>query len=255
MRSKEAREKAQALSIFETIEDSSYLQDLLVIAISDSQKTFFIDKLLVALPQAFAGYSKPPPGLFHIMTGWFGKFKGSSSQFIAMAAACKQRHDHFIAHRHKKVDFINRIGLNWSPATRDHFIANTRTFFLTKLSTPYPIVQQWICETDSINSKWADYLQNDPKAQPDRRRPRLPIFHMNPAKLQLDIETDKNALVYDRNSGELIMLVIRNFCSEPNLLSHIDDVIKQAVDYRRSMRVCHFNQFLMLYNNNLLLLA
>ena len=162
MRSNEAKQKALAFSIFETIENSPNLQDLLVIATSDTKKALFINNLLITLPDAFAGHSKSKShsNLFNIMTGWFGTFNGST-QFIAMEAAIKQRQDHFIAHRHKKVNFTRTIGLNWSPATRDQFIAATRTFFLLKLETPYPIVKHWICETDSIEGKWSDYLQND----------------------------------------------------------------------------------------------
>ena len=62
---------------------------------------------------------------------------------------------------------------------------------------------------------------------------------MDLTKLQLDIKSDKNALVYDGESGELVLLVIWNFCNEPNLLSHIDEVITQTVDCRRSIRVYH----------------
>ena len=143
MRSNESKQKALAFSIFETIENSPNLQDLLVIATSDTKKAFFINNLLIALPDAFAGHSHPKSkshsDLFNIMTAWFGTFNGST-QFIAMEAVIKQRQDHFIAHCHKKIDFTCTIGLNWSPATRDQFIAATRTFFLPKLETPYPIV-------------------------------------------------------------------------------------------------------------------
>jgi hypothetical protein len=236
MRSQEARQKAEALTIFETIQNNSYLQDLLVIATSDSQKAFFIKQLLIVIPDAFNGRSESSPGLFDIMTVWFGKFKGYG-QFTAIDAALKQRQDHFLVHRHKKIDFIQRIGLNWSPATRDTFFANIKSFHLSKLQTPYPIVQHRICESNAIDSKWRDYLQNDPRAQPDKRQKRIPIFRMDPTKLQLDIEADENALVYDQSTGDLILLVLREFSNDHDLLSHIDDVIKQAVYARKSMRV------------------
>jgi hypothetical protein len=231
-----AKQKAQAFTIFEAIQNNSYLQDILVITTSDSQKNFFINQLLIVVPDAFTGHSASPPDLFNLMATWFGRFNGSSRS-SAMDTALKQRRDYFITHRHKKVDFINRIGLNWSPIKRDMFFTTIKSFFLPKLETPYPVVKHWICESDAIDSKWRDYLQNDLRAQPDRRRPRLPIFRMDPTKLQLDIKSDESALVYDHSTGNLILLVLRQFGNDPNLLSHIDGVIKQSVDYRRSIRV------------------
>ena len=98
----DARQKELALPIFQAIQDSSYLQDILVIATSDAQKTFFISKLLTAVPDAFAGHSEPPSGLFDIMTVWFGKYKDSSPQFSAMENALQHRKNYFTIRRHKK---------------------------------------------------------------------------------------------------------------------------------------------------------
>ena len=122
MRYTDARQKELALPIFQAIQDSSYLQDILVIATSDAQKTFFISKLLTAVPDAFAGRSEPPSGLFDIMTVWFGKYKDSSPQFSAMEDALQQRKNYFTIWQHKKIDFICRIGLDWTPDTRDTFL-------------------------------------------------------------------------------------------------------------------------------------
>ena len=234
MRSQEASQKAKAFTIFETVQNSPYLQDILVIATSDSQKTFFINKLLGALPDAFTGRTEAPPDLFNIMTIWFGKYKDAPSRFSAMDDALKQRQDYFLTHRHKKVDFIRRIGLNWSPATRDEFLKTINTFKISKLETPYPAVKHWMCESDSIDNKWRDYLQKDPRAQPDRRLPRLPIIRVDPAKLQLDIQINESALVYDTESGELVLLVLRNFCGDADLLSHIDDIITAVCIYNET---------------------
>ena len=98
-----------------------------------------------------------------------------------------------------------------------------------------------MCELDAINQKWRDYLKYDPRAQPDRRRKRQSIFRTDPSKLSLDIEADQSAVVYDVQTGELIMLVLRDFCTDPDLLSHIEGVIKQAVECRKSIRVSHFS--------------
>jgi hypothetical protein len=237
--STQAKQVDQAHAIFQVVQESPYLQDLIFRATSDVQKTFFINKLLLALPAAFAGQDASHSDLFGIMTTWSGKY--NSPQFSAMDEALQQRKAYFTGKRHEKREFISRIGLGWLTTTRYVFLQTTRTAFLSELDTPYPLARHWICETDEIDAKWHSYLYDDPRSQPDRRRPRIPISLLDPAKLQLDIKADENALIYDRNTGELVLVVIRNFCQDRNLLVHIDEVIKQSVDCRKSIRVCKSN--------------
>lgn len=242
MPSQAARQKAKATIIFQTIEDSSALQDILTASTTDNQKKFFISQLLITLPNAFSDCTKTPPELFDILTIWFGKVKDASLRFAAVATALKARKQYFVDHRNMKLDFVHRIGLNWSPATRDFFFKGMRTVLLPKLATPYPVRKQWICESDAIDEKWRSYLKHDPRAQPDKRRPRQPIFRIDSSCLSLDIGADQSAIVYDASTGELIMLVIRDFCSDPDLLSYIEGIIKQAVECRKSIRVSQFNK-------------
>jgi hypothetical protein len=245
MPSQATRQKAQAAIIFQTIEESSSLQDILTAATTVNQKKFFISQLLIALPNAFSDRTETPPHqLFDILTIWFGKFKDASLSFAAVASALKARKQYFIDNRNLKLDFVHRIGLNWSPATRDFFFKGMRTVVLPKLRTPYPVIKQWMCESDVIDEKWRYYLKYDPRAQPDKRRPRQPIFRVNPSHLSLDITSDQSAIVYDADSGELVMLVLRNFCTDPDLLSHIEGIIKQAVETRKSIRVSDFSQLI-----------
>jgi hypothetical protein len=234
--------------VFETIQVSSYLQDLLVIATSPAQKTFFISKLVIALPDAFTGHTRQPAQLFDIMTTWFCQFKDASAKFDAVAMALKQRQDYFITHRNQKVDFIHRIGLQWSPAARNGFWNGIHVVELSKLVTPYPPVGHWICETDAIDAKWGKYLEEDPRAQPDRRRPRLPLFHMDVNMLKCDIRPGETAIIKDKDTGELVMVIFCSFSNHPGLLAHVDDIIKCAVEYRKSMRVSGFYQSLISYN-------
>jgi len=237
-RSKEARQKSLAHLIFQAIQESPHLQDILVIAVSPARKAFFISQLCISIPDVFAGRTKTPADLFDILTIWFGKYNGS--QFNAVEEALQQRRNYLAIHRSQKHTFIHRIRLDSSPDSRDAFLGAIKIFHISQLGTPYPSVKHWICETDDIDHKWRDFLHNDPKAHPDRRRPRLPIFRLDHTKLQLDIKANEDALVYDETSNELLMVVIRNFGRDPNLLKHIEGIIKQSVDCRRSIRVINY---------------
>ena len=55
-----ARQKAKAIIIFQTIEDSSALQDILTASTTDNQKKFFISQLLITLPNAFSDRTRTP---------------------------------------------------------------------------------------------------------------------------------------------------------------------------------------------------
>ena len=56
---------------------------------SANQKTFFIDQLLITLPDVFSGHTESPPQLFDLLTLWFGKYSGATSSFDAVATALK----------------------------------------------------------------------------------------------------------------------------------------------------------------------
>ena len=202
MPSKAARQKAQATLIFQTIQHSPALQDILATATSDNQKTFFTAKLLATLPNAFPDHTASPPQLFDIVTTWFGKHKDGFSKFNAVDTSLKHRRQYFIDHRNLKLKFIHRIGLNWSPATRDLFFQGVKTVSLQKLRTPYPLIKHWICESATINDKWSNYLKFNPRAQPDQRHKRQPIFHIHPSHLSLDIGADQSVVVYDAATGQ-----------------------------------------------------
>jgi len=71
-RSAAYRTKNQLLPIFNTIETSENLLNLLVIAGDDMSQTFFIATLLKAHPRAFEGLQDNPLIHFRTLLAWFG---------------------------------------------------------------------------------------------------------------------------------------------------------------------------------------
>ena len=237
MRSQAARKKAHHFKVFQTIEDDLHLLDLLVIATSPSKQAFFIVAVTKSLPLAFSGHSKEPASLFSIFTAWFGQYKAETSQkFSRITAALRLRQQYFINNRINKRHFIHVIGLDWTPAMNESFYSTIQTLSLSKLAAPYPPKHHWMVESSAIDNQWRYYIEHG--KQPDKRHPRYPIFHVDPSKLQRDILATEDLLIFDKETGQLVMVVLRRFCQYTPLLTHLGDVIKRAVQSRRSMRVC-----------------
>ena len=68
-----------------------------------------------------------------------------------------------------------------------------------------------------------------------------------------NVSTTNNLHVFDKETGQLVMLVLCNFCQHTPLLTHLGDVINRAVQYHRSMRVCFM--ICLLYETHSLKLA
>ena len=239
MRSQVSKQKAHHFKVFKTIEDDSHLLDLLVIATSPAQQAFFIASVIKSLPSAFSesGHSKEPESLFPIFTAWFGQYKPESNEkFSLIATALRLRRQYFIENRFQKRHFIHTIGLDWDPATNQSFYSTVETISLSKLVTPYPPKHHWMVESSAIDNQWRFYIEEG--KQPDKRHPRYPLFHVDPSRLQRDISSTEDLLIFDNETGQLVMLVLRQFCQYTPLLTHLGDVIKRAVQSRRSMRVC-----------------
>ena len=60
---------------------------------------------------------------------------------------------------------------------------------------------------------------------------------LDPAELQLDANPSTNLTVYDKETNELVMVIIHNFTAHPPLLSYMEDITKENVEHCKSMQV------------------
>ena len=80
-----------------------------------------------------------------------------------------------------------------------------------------------------------------PHPDPRGGRTWKPFHKLNPAKLQYTVQANKSVIIRDSSTGEIISVVIQNFCnSNRRLLDWMNEVIMENNDVRRSVQVSPF---------------
>jgi hypothetical protein len=105
-----------------------------------------------------------------------------------------------------------------------------------KLATPYPPTYKWIVESKTIADLWQEHIEES--KQPDKRHKRHPIFMLDEEKLQYDVESNEDVLIYDKETEELVMVILRGFTGHPELLSYLEQVVKANVEHQKNLQVC-----------------
>lgn len=89
---------------------------------------------------------------------------------------------------------------------------------------------------------WQNHISYSP--QPDKRHTRYPLTVVDTVKLQLDAQPGTDYMIRDRKTGDLVMIVLRDFTGHSALHAYIKDICQANIEYRKSMRVCCiFNSF------------
>lgn len=138
--------------------------------------------------------------------------------------------------RSARLQFIFESRLHLHPSLRDAFLAKIPKYIVSPLPVPYPPLGHHISESPEIHNNWEGHLATG--HQPDTRKQRLPIVDLDPANLTIDIGPDESAFL-ETKSGQLVGLVIRNFCGSKSAVAYADAAAAAQLPNRRNVRASY----------------
>ncbi|RDB18594.1 hypothetical protein Hypma_014787 [Hypsizygus marmoreus] len=94
------------------------------------------------------------------------------------------------------------------------------------LKTPFSPIGHHIAISPSIVKKWHHYLAFGKQA--DKRKRHWPIHLLNSSKLIADIAPTDSAILKNKK-GNIISMVIRNFCPDKSAVAWADSIAKRAI--------------------------
>jgi hypothetical protein len=106
---------------------------------------------------------------------------------------------------------------------------------LRRLKSAYPPKGKWICESEEIHDLWHYHLRYDPKA--DNRLPRHEPIVIDHSKLQRVIPADQSCIIRDKDSDDIVLIVLRDVVADMGVLDWLDDIVAEATATRRNIRV------------------
>lgn len=88
-------------------------------------------------------------------------------------------------------------------------------------------------ESDKIGDRWRAHIKTG--ALPDKRKKRLPMMKLDVSRLVYDVKPDESIIFMDGH--DLVGLAFRNFCGDARVIRWVDEVIKECVGVKKSIRV------------------
>jgi hypothetical protein len=140
-------------------------------------------------------------------------------------------------HRNRRRDLIKTLGLDQKPHEREEILQSINTIRMRKSKTPFPPKRQWLSESPEITQLWREQLTVGKLH--DKRQSRYPIVTARPNNKDWRrvVKSDEDIIVRDAESNEIVLLVMRNFCGDPEVLEWADGVVQTGVATKKSVRL------------------
>jgi hypothetical protein len=156
--------------------------------------------------------------------------------FPKTRAILKDRGRAFIEYRVQKQQLTRSMGLDWSADRRDQFLSSLPNLQLPKLKKPWPPKNVWLSESTDTAHLWRSHFQHG--RLHDKRTKRKPVIVSTKDSSWVKIiRADESAIVRDAASGKIILIVIRNFCGNQEVLDWVNDIVQATLDIKKSVRL------------------
>ncbi|KAJ3501973.1 hypothetical protein NMY22_g18743 [Coprinellus aureogranulatus] len=99
----------------------------------------------------------------------------------------------------------------------------------------YPPRNHWVASSQELFDLWYHYLRN--YEQPDGRLKRHPLMLLDREKLNISIPEDLSCCLYDKETKELVFVVIRRFSNHRAILDWASRIVQNAAATRKSIRL------------------
>lgn len=138
----------------------------------------------------------------------------------------------------RKQELANKLLLSTKNATVKAAIKKLRALISSHIVKqkidPYPPPKHWIVENQAIWDLW-NYHISEAK-QSDPRITRKAMHLIDETKLDYDLGCDESAMFFDE-SGELVAMVISDFCKSEEILHWANEIVQWNVDLKKNIRV------------------
>jgi hypothetical protein len=198
-----------------------------------------LQKYLGPWYQAASAANAPPPKELYsnIIVELTRESPSAQAQYPKAWAAYQSCASTRLQYRNRKQNLIKTLGLNLGPDERDEILRNIDTIFLEKRRTPFPPSQNWISESAENAARWQAHLGT--VRRHDDRRARYPVMTITPEdpRWKRVVHANEDIIVRDQNTGDIVFLVMRNFCGDKDVLEWANSLVETGVSTKKSIRL------------------
>ena len=224
------KELSQAVAVIVGFIEKGNYANILECVAHSSRNNDLADALLACLVSDFAFVPASDINIASVFFAELGRMlKQSSSHYPKLSAALQQR---------KISDAqVKSAKRKFATAAFNSPLPPPRVIDVVPLLHAYPPENHWVCEDQDIYDRWRYHIKHSP--QPDRRVHRKSkMIILDTTKLTYDVSPDESIIF--KHQGELVVLVMWNFCPEPDGVDWADRQIREAAPLLRHIRVSSF---------------
>ncbi|KAI1371327.1 hypothetical protein F4677DRAFT_457287 [Hypoxylon crocopeplum] len=148
---------------------------------------------------------------------------------------------HLVTKRHTSHTLFShsnqRLGLNWTAAGRDDFLANVNVVDIKRLVDLYLTDDYFAAGTPKAREAWEAYLKGrklkDIRYNHGKRRE---IINLDYSRLQYIIKQDESVIFRDADTKKVFLVVLRKFVPDEDVRKTMVDICQEIIKYRRDDR-------------------